>query len=129
MAGQDPVILHDSLGKSPCEKKSVLTARYSGAGICNKGGHCGGLRMGQLNPCSKVEYSIPHTLSYWPSPLVSILVQPHLFEGLSNSVLTKLWMRTSNKQSTNGNKISRTFVLIFRFCNKRMMKTRSTENH
>ena len=48
VAGQDPVFLHDSSGKSVKEAKSVLTARYVGAGICNKGGHSGGLGMGQV---------------------------------------------------------------------------------
>ena len=48
VAGQDPVFLHDSSGKSVKEAKSVLIARYIGAGICNKGGHSGGLGMGQV---------------------------------------------------------------------------------
>lgn len=116
VAGQEPVLLHDSLGKSENGKKSACTARYSGAGTCNKGGHSGGLGIGQLAAWSRVEYSIPQTSSHLPSPLVSIQVQPHLFEGLSNSLFTIVCIRTSNAQSKTGNKISRMFDLIFRFC-------------
>jgi hypothetical protein len=46
VAGQDPELLHDSFGpfgKSVNGTKSVVTARYSRAGICNRGGHSGGL--------------------------------------------------------------------------------------
>ena len=125
VAGQAPVTLHDSLGRSPCEK-SVLTARYSGAGTCNKGGHSGGLGMGQVKLWSIDEYWSPHTSSHCPSPSVSIQVQPHLFEALSSSLLITLWSRTSSKQRTKGKKMSLTFVPMFRFCNK---WTKTIHNH
>lgn len=120
VTGQDPVCLHDSSGKSLKREKSVLTARNSGDGTCNNAGHFGGLGMGQLLPWSKVEYSIPHTFfSQVPSWFWFVQVQPHLFSGLSNCLLTKPWIRTSNIQRTNGKEISRIFVLIFRFCQRK----------
>lgn len=115
VAGQEPVRLHESSGKSLCDIKSVLTARYCWAGTCNNGGHSWGWGMGQLNAWSKVEYSIPHLLSHWPFP-VSTQVQPHLLDGLSNSLFTNIWMRRSSKQRENGDTTNRIFVLMFRFC-------------
>lgn len=115
VTGHDIDSLHDSFGKSSYGKKSVRTARKWGAGICNIGGHCGGLGMGQLTACIKVEYSNPQTFSHTPSPFVSTQTQPQLFFGLSNSLLTIFWSRTSNKQRMNGKEIRRIFVLKFRF--------------
>jgi len=115
VTGHDIDSLHDSFGKSLCGKKSVLTARKSGAGICKMGGHFGGLGMGQLAACINVEYSNPQTFSHLPSPFVSTQAQPHLFFGLSNSSLTIFWSRTSNKQRMNGKEMRRIFVLKFRF--------------
>ena len=48
VAGQDPELLQDSSGKSVNGTKSVLTARYSGDGICNRGGNPGGSGIGQV---------------------------------------------------------------------------------
>lgn len=48
ITGQDPVLLHESFGKSVNGITSDLTARYWGAGICKRGGHCGGLGMEQV---------------------------------------------------------------------------------
>lgn len=42
VTGQEPVLLHEPLGKSPYEVKSVLTARNCCFGICSNGGHSGG---------------------------------------------------------------------------------------
>lgn len=119
LAGQDPLFLHDWSGKSMNERKSVLTARYSGAGICKRGGHSGGLGTGQLLAWSKVEYWIPQTfsvLSHWPLPLLSRQVQPHLNLSLSSTWLINICTKISIKQSTIGNKMSLIFVCIFRFC-------------
>ena len=48
VTGQDPELLQDSSGKSVNGTKSVLTARYSGDGICNRGGNPGGSGIGQV---------------------------------------------------------------------------------
>lgn len=113
VTGQEPVSLHESLGKSPNETKSVLTARNWGSGNCKTGGHSGGLGIEQVATCDKSEYWIPQTRSHWPSPFWSIQVQPHLFEGLSSSLLITTCSNTSNKQRTIGNNMSLRFVLIF----------------
>lgn len=47
--GQVPVLLQDSSGRPMSGRKVVLTARLSGRGTCNKGGHLGGVDMGQKN--------------------------------------------------------------------------------
>lgn len=88
VTGHDIDSLHDSFGKSVYGEKSVLTARKSGAGICNIGAHCGGLGMGQDDACNELEYSTPQTFSHLPSPFVSTQAQPHLINGSSKVLST-----------------------------------------
>lgn len=113
--GHDPSLLHESLGKSSYSIKSVRTARNLGSGICKTGGHSGGLGIGHVATWLKSEYWIPHTCSHCPSPFWSIHSQPHLFDGLSNSLFIIDCSNTSNKHSTIGNNISLRFVLKLLF--------------
>lgn len=101
VAGQDPVVLQELSGKPIDEKESLLTARYWGSGTCNNGGHFRGFRIGQIISSSKSKVDC-----CWISH----------FCILSNSLLTKCCRRARSKQRMSGNKMSRMFVLIFRFC-------------
>jgi hypothetical protein len=47
----------------------LTTARHSGAGICNRGGHSGGVGIEQVPAWSKSEYSNPQTFSHRHLPL------------------------------------------------------------
>lgn len=128
ITGQDPVLLHESFGKSVNGITSDLTARYWGAGICKRGGHCGGLGMEQVATWSKVEYCKPQTFSGCPSPFVSTVVQPHFLLGLFNSLSIKRWVITSSMQRINGNKMSLQFVLAFRFWSRRRRRKRADKS-
>lgn len=119
VTGQEPFLLQDAFGKSENGKMSVLTARYCGAGNCNKGGHSGGFGMGHVPTWSKSEYSTPHFSSRHVSPCFLVQTQPHLFLALSNWLFNTDWRTTSNRHNMNGNMISRTFVITFRFWKKR----------
>lgn len=115
VTGHDPVRLHESFGMSANGKTSDLTARYWGTGTCNRGGHCGGFGMAHVATWSSVEYCKPQTFSNVPSPFVSISTQPHVLLALFNSLSSKSWVITSRMQRTKGKRMSRQFVLIFRF--------------
>lgn len=120
ITGQEPLILHDSFGKSVNVIKSFLTARNSGAGICNNGGHSGGLGMGQKTAWSEFEYSIPHLSSSHLSPFLLMQIQPHLLSLLLLTSLSKtIWRAKINRQRTTGNATSRIFAPTFRFCKRR----------
>jgi hypothetical protein len=56
VSGHEPLFLHKGFGKSENGRKSVLTARYCGSGVCNNGGHSGGLVIGQVPTWSTSEY-------------------------------------------------------------------------
>jgi hypothetical protein len=116
VTGQFPVCLQDSSGKSVKGSEALLTARYWGAGTCNKGGHLSGLGTGQLGDWSKSENCKPQTVSHVPSPLVSIHWQPHLLLFLFSWLSTSVWVITRSIHSTNGKEISLQFALMFRFC-------------
>lgn len=111
VTGQDPVRLHDSLGKSWNSRESSLTARYWGSGTWSKAGHLGGLGIGQLKAWSNVEYWTPHSVV----PLT--LAQPHLYFSLFNSLSITRCKTERRIQSNSGNTIRQQFARLFRFCN------------
>lgn len=73
--------------------------------------------MGQLPTCSAVEYCMPQSfLAQRPSAPASTQTQPHLYLGLSSSLLMMFWSTMSRTQMRIGKKVMPTFVLRFRFC-------------
>lgn len=82
-----------------------------------RAGQRGGLGIGQLPTWSSDEYWMPHSfLTHLPSTLVSRQLQPHLYLGLSSSLLITFWSTMSRTQMRIGKKAMPMFVLRYRFC-------------
>ena len=117
VTGQVLVLLQVSSGRPMSGRKVVLTARLSGRGTCNNGGHLGGLDMGQKNAWSELENSIPQVsfkqLPFW---LVTIHWQPQrLLSALLTTVSKTICKATSITQRRKGIMMSRTLLHMFRF--------------
>lgn len=116
VAKQECVALQDSSGKSANGVEAPLVARNPGGGTWSKGGHAGGLGMGQVAAWIRVEYSIPHTASHVPSARTPTQRHPHRFLGFSSSWFTIFWRTTRSTQRMTGNTTTPMFVFKLRFC-------------
>lgn len=121
VAGQEPESRHDESGKSANWRISPRAARYSGRGTCIRAGHSDGLAMGQLLTWSRVEYWGPQTFWHVSVPLTGTHMQPHLYLGLSSSLLITVCKIIRMTHIRIGYATMHVFVLMFLFCSSSIL--------